>query len=771
MKFSIGQPATRLEDQRLLTGSGRYTDDIAAGKDALWASIRRSEVAHANILSINTDDARAMPDVVAVFTANDLESDGVNNNPCLVELDNRDGTKQAQTPWPLLAKDRVRFVGDPVALVIARTKSAADEAAGEIVVDYDNLPAIVDTEDATLASSPDVWEHIDNNVAFDWELGDESATAKALNESHRVLHLRLVNNRVVVNSMEPRPIYATYDAATDRSTLYSSTQGPGFIHAPLTEQILGIEKEKVRCVTNDVGGGFGMKVFVYHEHGLVTWASRRLKTDVRLNPDRSEAFLSDVHGRDHVSYIDVGVDGLGVMQGLRVTTFANMGAYFSNFGPYIPTGSGGHMMPGCYAVPNCYVNVKGVITNTTPVDAYRGAGRPEASYLIERVMDFIAREIDVSPDEIRRRNFIEPQQMPYTTPLGNTYDSGDFDRVMTQALEVSDWKNFSARKEQSSAAGKLRGIGFATYIERCGGGAALPADLRFNDDDTVTVLSGTQSNGQGHETAFAQLLSDRLGIDADRINLVQGDTDRTPGGFTGGSRSVPVGGSAMIGAADEVIAKGKRIAALRLETAEADLEYDDGTFTVAGTDRSLDLFEVARLARDPANLPQGESEGLDTTHSFTPDEATYPNGCHVCELEVDPQTGETQILNYTVVDDFGAVINPLLLEGQVHGGIAQGVGQALLEETVYSEEGQLLSGSFMDYTMPRADTVPEVRFSTENIACLNNPLGIKGAGEAGAIGAPPAVINAVVDAIHDRTGLTHVDMPATPQSIWRLLQV
>jgi len=445
-----------------------------------------------------------------------------------------------------------------------------------------------------------------------------------------------------------------------------------------------------------------------------------------------------------------------------------MGAYLSNFGPYIPTASGAHMAQGAYAIPVCYVNVKGVLTNTTPVDAYRGAGRPEASYLIERLIDHIGREAGLAADEIRRRNFIPADAMPYQTALGNVYDSGDFAAVMERAMQASQWHSADERRRDAEQRGKLLGIGMATYIERCAGGAGLTSEIEFNDDDSITILSGTQNNGQGHATAFVQIVSDTLGIDASRISLLQGDTDRTPAGFTGGSRSVPIGGSAALGAARTIIDKGRQVAAHVFETAEQDIEYTDGVFSVAGTDRRKDLFEIARIARDAGDIDAIDS--LDTSHEFTPEEATYPNGCHVCEVEIDRETGVCDITRYTVVDDFGKVINPLMLEGQVHGGIAQGIGQALLEQTVYdTDTGQLLSGSFMDYTLPRADTVPAVEFSTHNIPCINNPLGIKGAGEAGAIGAPPAAINAVVDALAPAIGITHIDMPATAQRIWSLL--
>ncbi len=768
IKFSIGQSAARLEDQRLLTGTGNFTDDSADPATAR-AYILRSDRAHAEISISSTTAASSAAGVIAVLTEKDLAADDIGNLPCLTDLDNRDGSKQHYTDWPALARDRVRFVGQPVALVIAQTAAQARDAAELIEIDYRDLPVSTNTEATTADDAAQLWPHMKNNIAFDWHLGDEDAVNAVFDKARHVTRLRLENNRVVVNSMEPRPIYAEYDAASDRTTLHSSTQGPSFILGPLATQVLKIAPEKIRCLTGDVGGGFGMKVFLYAEHVLVTWASRKLGINVSYLPTRSDAFVSDVHGRDLVSHVEAATDADGVIEALRVKTYSNMGAYLSNFGPYIQTGSGGHMIPGCYRMPLCYNRVIGVMTNTVPVDAYRGAGRPEATYLIERLMDVIADDHKLSVDEIRRRNFIRPEQMPYTTPLGNTYDSGDFQAIMDRAMQSADWAGFEKRKQQSQQNGKLRGIGMSVYIERCGGGGGMPARIEFNDDDTLTLLSGSQTNGQGHETAFTQILSDRLGIPIEQIRFVQGDTDRTPAGFTGGSRTIPIGGSSTIVAADTIIEKGRKIASHVMETAEADVEFADGSFTVAGTDMKMDLFAVARAARDESKLPAGTEPGLNTEQEFTSDEATYPNGCHICEIEIDADTGVLDIVQYLVVDDFGDLVNPDLLEGQVHGGIGQGLGQALLEHTVYDDSGQLVSGSFMDYTMPRADTVPPIKFSTQNIPCKNNLLGIKGAGEAGAIGSPPAAINAVVNALQSRTGLNHIDMPATTQKIWNLL--
>lgn len=770
MKFGIGQAVTRLEDRRLLTGGGNYTDDVKIAGCA-HAYVLRSPYANARIRAIDVAEAKAAPGVLAVLTVEDADRDGLGDIPCLVPIKNRDGSKRADTPRPVLARGQVRHVGDPVALVVAETLAQARDAAELISVDYEELPAVVDTVGATQPGAPQVWPHIKDNICFDWELGDRAAVEAAFAKAAKVVKLEVVNNRVVVNSMEPRGAVADYDARSDRSTLYTSTQGPHIIHGQLADTILKIGKEKLRVLTNDVGGGFGMKIFCYPEQALVVWASRKLKRPVRWTPDRSEAFMSDIQGRDNVTLAEAAVDGEGKFLAFRFTTWAAMGAYLSNFGPFIPTGAGGGMQNGIYAIPAVYVNVKGVMTNTVPTDAYRGAGRPEAAYVVERLVDHIGRDTGLGPVEIRRRNFIRPEQMPYKTALGDVIDSGEFDAVMTKCMERADWAGFEARREESKRRGKLRGIGMATYVERCSAGSPDTAVIRFEDDDTITLLMSNQSNGQGHQTLYTQVLSDQLGVDAERIRVVQGDTDRTPNGMTGGSRAAPVGGAAVMGAADKVKTKGKQIAAHLLEAAAVDIEYADGVFRVAGTDRSISLFELARKAKDKANLPPDMEPGLDDEFTRVADAPTFPNGCHIAEIEVDPETGVTTILRYTIVDDFGGVVNPLLLMGQVHGGVVQGVGQALYEHTVYDpSSGQLLTGSFMDYAMPRADVVPSFDFSTHNVPCKTNPLGIKGAGEAGAIGAPPTIINALVDALYPVTGLKHIDMPATPAAVWRALQ-
>ena len=770
MKFGVGQPVKRFEDATLITGQGRYTDDIELpnmGK----AYVLRSPVAHAKIGSIDTAAAKGMPGVLLVLTGKDVVADGLGDVPCHAPLNNRDGSPRHDTPRPVLAVDKVRHVGDPVALVVAETLLQAQDAAEAITIDYEELPAVVDARAALEPGAPQIFDAIPGNLVFDWDndMCDFAATDAAFAKAARVSTIEIVNNRVVANSMEPRNAIGDYDAANDRPVLYTGTQGSHFVRDPLAEVVLKVPKEKLRVVTPpNVGGGFGMKAFVYPEQALVVWAAGKLKRPVRWQSDRSEGFVSDNQGRDHFTRAELAMDAKGRFLGLRVSIIANVGAYLSPMGAFIPTRSS-DLVAGLYTTPAIAINVKGVCTNTVPVCAYRGAGRPEASYLIERLVDAAARDLGKSPDAVRRINLIPESAMPYTAATKITFDSGEFERVMDLAMEKADWAGFKARRKESERAGKLRGIGMTTYTERCGGGFPETASIEFKGDH-VELVMGNQEYGTGLVTSYKQLVSDRLGIDADKIDVVYGDSDRSPRGLTGGSRALPVAGSALHEASLKIIEKGRTIAANLLEASAADIEYGGGEFRIVGTDRRVDLFDVASAARDPAKLPAGMEPGLDTTHVQTPSANTFPNGCHIIEVEIDPDSGVVTIPRYTVVDDFGAVINPMLLEGQVHGGIVQGLGQALFEQTVYDEEsGQLLSGSFTDYTMPRADHLPNFSFSTHNVPCKANPLGIKGAGEAGAIGAPPAVINAIVDALHRKAGVRHIDMPATPHRVWEAL--
>ncbi|MEK9966716.1 MAG: xanthine dehydrogenase family protein molybdopterin-binding subunit [Rhodospirillaceae bacterium] len=767
-QFGIGQSVTRIEDLRLLTGGGKYTDDVQLAGES-HGFILRSPHASAAIKGIDTAAAKAAPGVLAVLTGEDIAADDVKPLPNMFPVASLDGTERPETYRPLLAQERVRYVGDPIALVVADTLAEARDAAELIEVDYDVLPSVTDTFKAAQPGAPLVHDHIEGNLSFDWGKGDKEATDAAFAKADHVTVLELVNNRIVVNPMEPRAAIGAYDAGEDRYTLYTPTQGTHVLRGAVSG-ILGIEAEQLRVVTGDVGGGFGMKIFPHPEQPMVVWAAKKVGRPVRWTSDRSEGFVSDVQGRDHVTRAEVATDKDGKFLALRVTTWAALGSYLSHFGTYIPTEAGTGMLNGLYAFPTAWANVKGVMTNTVPTDAYRGAGRPEAIYCVERLVDKCARELGLTPDEIRRRNFVAPDQLPYSTVLGDVYDSGEFTAIMEEGMTRADWNGFAARKAESAAHGKLRGIGMSTYVEKCGGGNPEVADVRIDpDSETLTFYIGTMSNGQGHDTSYKQIMSDRLGIDTDNMVMVQGDSDVVPPGLTGGSRSVTVGGVAVAKASEEIIEKGRQVAANVMEAADADIEYADGTFRIAGTDRAMSLFEVAKAAEDRANLPEDAEPGLDTTATQAPEAATYPNGCHVCEVEIDPETGHVEILRYTAVDDFGDAINPLLIAGQVHGGVVQGVGQALQEHTVYDEEsGQLVSGSFMDYQLPRADDIPFFAFSMRNTRCATNPLGIKGTGEAGAIAACPAVINALVDALSPDGGPVEIDMPATPDVVWGL---
>jgi carbon-monoxide dehydrogenase large subunit len=769
MKFGIGQPVRRFEDLRLITGGGRYTDDVVLPA-MTRAFVLRSPVAHARIKRIDTQSARAMPGVLLVATGEDIRADGLGDVPCVIPLNNRDGTPRHDTPRPVLAVGKVRHVGQPVALVVAETLLAARDAAEAIEIEYDELPAVAEAKDAVKPGAPLLFDDIPNNVVFDWDndMGNAKATEAAFARAARVVSLELVNNRVVVNSMEPRNAIGDYDQASGRSTLYTATQGPHFVRDPLADIVLKQPKDRLRLITPNVGGGFGMKAFVYPEHALVVWAARKIGRPVKWQEDRSEGFVSDNQGRDHTTRAELALDADGRFLGLRVSILANVGAYLSPFGCFVPTRST-DLVSGLYVFGAIHVNVKGVCTNTVPVCAYRGAGRPEAAYLLERLVDAAARELGMSPDAIRRVNFVPPSAMPYTSVTRLVFDSGEFENIMDLCMQAAEWSSFAKRRAQSRWHNKLRGIGMATYTERCGGGFPETASIEFKDD-RIELVMGNQEYGSGLVTSYKQVVSDQLGVDADRIDVIMGDTDRTPAGLTGGSRALAVGGTALYEASRTIVGKGRELASHLLEVSPQDVVFADGAFGVPGTDLRVDIVAVARAARDPSRIPAGMEPGLDTKHTRVPPAQTFPNGCHIVEVEIDRETGTVEIVRYTVVDDFGRTINPLLLEGQVHGGIVQGIGQALLEHAVYdNDSGQLLSGSFMDYAMPRADDLPSFAFSTHNVPSTSNPLGVKGAGEAGAVGAPPAVINAIVDALHRHNGLRHIDMPATPRKVWEAM--
>ncbi|MEJ2121014.1 MAG: xanthine dehydrogenase family protein molybdopterin-binding subunit [Alphaproteobacteria bacterium] len=767
-QFGIGQSVKRTEDLRFLRGHGRYMDDINRPRQT-HAVFVRSPHAHATIAGIDTADALAAPGVLAVATAADLSADGVGPIPCLIPLVGKNGEPLKAPKRPALAEGRARHVGDAVAVVIAETLDQARDAAELVMVDYDELDAAADTAGALDDGAAQVWDEAPGNLCFDWERGDKDGAEAAFAKAARVVSVDLVNNRLSPNPMETRGAIGEWDDIARRYALYASSQGGHGMRRTLTSGPFPGHETDMRVITPDVGGGFGMKIFVFPEQVVALWAAKKLGRPVKWISDRSEGLLSDTHGRDNVTHAELALDADNKFLAIKVSTVANLGAYLSNFAPFIATDAGVGMLPGVYDISAAYSEVKGVFTNTAPVDAYRGAGRPEAIYVIERLVDAAARELDMDPAELRRLNYIKPEAMPYTTAMGLPYDSGDFAKLMDKALAEADRAGFAARREAAKKAGKLRGFGIAYYIEVCGGGMEERASVRIEPKGGVTIMVGSQNNGQGHETAYAQLVEERLGVPFENIRVFQGDTDVVGfGRGTGGSRALAVGGNAVIKASEKVIEKATKIAAHKLEAAEGDIEFADGVFTIAGTDRRMTMLEVAADAFMMANLPDGMEPGLDEMAYYMPAGATFPNGCHVCEIEVDMDTGAPRIVNYVVVDDFGNLINPMLVEGQVHGGIAQGVGQALLEQALYDESGQLVTGSFMDYAMPRADDFPDIHFETQNIPCATNPLGVKGAGEAGAIGAPPAVIHALLDALADY-GVTSLDMPATPEMLWRLI--
>ena len=766
-KFGLAQPVRRVEDPRLLKGGGRYTDDIVL-PGMLFGVVLRSPHAAATITRLDTAAAAKLPGVAGIYTAADLKADGINPLPCAALLNNRDGSPQAAPPHPVLAEGTVRHVGDPVAFVVAGSIKQARDAAEAIAVDYDILPSITELPTAMDKGGVLVWPEIKHNLAFDWEIGDKAATEAEFARAAHVTKLTIVNNRIVVNSIEARAALADFDPATGRWTLYANTQG-GWLVKNLIGPLFGTEPEKFRVITPDVGGGFGMKLFLYAEHVLTCYASRKLGRPVKWAAERGEAFLCDTQGRDNITIGELATDADGKFIALRTRNIANMGAYLSTFAPYIPTYAGTGVLASVYGFKAIYANVLGVFTNTVPVDAYRGAGRPESNYLVERLVDAAARELHIDPVELRRRNMVLPDAMPHTTPVGKSYDSGDFRVVLDAATRHMDYAGFPARKAAAAAKGKRRGLGLAYYLEATGGDPTERAEIRFADDGFVDVYVGTQSTGQGHETAYVQLTANNLGIDGDKIRIRQGDTDTIPvGGGTGGARSLYSEGQAILLTSQSVIAKGKQAAAEELEAAVADIAFADGTFSIVGTDRTIDIVALAATQRKKAAAGEPATL-LDAAEIAAIDAHTFPNGCHIAEVEVDPETGVIELVRYSVTDDVGKAINPLIVRGQVAGGVAQGFGQAVLEHTVYDPvSGQLLSGSFMDYAMPRANEFPDIEVELIEVPCASNPLGVKGAGEAGAVGSPPAVINAIIDAL-SADGVTHIDMPATPERVWRAM--
>ncbi|MEM7123658.1 MAG: xanthine dehydrogenase family protein molybdopterin-binding subunit [Pseudomonadota bacterium] len=768
-QFALGQPVRRIEDLRLITGNGRFTDDGAAFGE-VHGYVLRSPYAHADIVSLNVDAARGASGVIGVVTIDDLDADGVGDLPCSVRPDNSDGTPMYHPPRPALARGRIRHVGEPVAFVVAETLSQAKDAAELIEVDFEPLDAVASTAGAMAETAVVIWPDAPGNVALDWSNGDKAATEAAFAGAAHVITLDLVNNRVIVNPMEPRASRGSHDPATQRFELDSGSQGVHFLQNVLADKIFHVPRTSVHVTTGDVGGAFGMKNFLYPEQVLVLDAARRFGRPVRWTGERTESFMSDTQGRDNVTTAQLALDCDHRVLGLKVDLIANLGAYLSNYAPAVPTSASTILLSGLYDIPAIHVRVRAVYTNMVPMDAYRGAGRPETAYCVERLMDQAAAELGVAPEALRRKNFVPRDEFPYVTQVGMTYDDGDFARHLERALALGDHAGFEARRKASADAGRLRGFGFACYIERCGGGGPDMVDIRVDPSGGVTLFVGTITNGQGHDTAYAQLTADRLGVPIENVRIVQGDSDATPyGSGVGGSNFIAVGGNACAVAIDNVIDKGRKVAAQALEASEADIEFADGSFRIVGTDRSVSLTEVAAAALNPAKLPPETDPGLQAVGSYKAPGVTFPNGTHLCELEVDPETGVIDILNYLVVDDFGVIVNPMLVEGQVHGGVAQGVGQAFAEHTVYDETGQLLSGSFMDYQLPRASDLSSIAFETIEVPAKNNKLGVKGCGEAGATGSAPAAMNALLNALRP-IGVRHVDMPATPDKLWRLIR-
>jgi len=769
-KFGLSQPMRRIEDPRLLKGGGRYTDDIALPGVA-HGVLLRSPHAAARILSIDTAPAMAVPGVLAVITAKEWREEGLGEIPCVIPLKNSDGTSRAETPRGALAQDRVRHVGDPVAFIVAETPEAARDGAEAVMVDYEILPSATDLATAHEPGAPLVWDNIPNNICFDWEAGDKAKADSLFAQAAHVTRLTVVNNRVVVSSMETRAATAEYDQATGKFTLYCGTQGSWLVKDLLADSVFKLPKEKFRVVTPDVGGGFGMKLYLYAEYALVCMAARRLGRPVKWTSGRTEAFLSDTHGRDNITHAELALDKDGKFLALRTRNYANMGAYLNTFAPMIPTAAGTKVLASVYGFQAIHARVLGVLTNTVPVDAYRGAGRPESNYVVERLIDAAARELGIDRVELRKRNMVPQSAMPYVTAIGQRYDSGDFATVLDNAVRKADWAGFPARRAESARRGKRRGIGLSYYLEATGGGPTERAEVRFAPDGMVDVLVGTQSTGQGHETAYAMLTSHELGIPIEKIRIVQGDSDEIPtGGGTGGARSLYSEGQAILATTATVIEKGKQAASEYLEAAVADIEFTPagGRFSVVGTDRGVDILSLAKIQRERA--ARGEPATLlDAAEVAEIKSHTFPNGCHIAEVEIDPDTGHIEVARYIVVDDVGHAINPLIVRGQVQGGVAQGIGQAMLERTAYDKEsGQLLSASFMDYALPRATDLPDIEVELIEIPCETNPLGVKGAGEAGAVGSPPALMNAVIDALAE-DGVKSVDMPATPETVWKAL--
>lgn len=783
----IGQSIKRVEDKRFITGKGNYTDDITL-VGMTFAAFVRSPYGHARVKKVDVSKAKAMPGVVAIFTGADVAA--LNGVPCGWQVNFKNGDIMKEPKHPLLVADKTRHVGDPVALIIAETREQAKDAVEAVAVDYENLPCVTNAVEAVKPGAPKVHDELPNNICFDWELGNpKTEVDEAMSKAAHVSKLEFINQRLIPNAIEPRSYIGSYDSTSDKYTLYTSTQNPHLIRLLMCAFVLGIPEHKVRVVGPDVGGGFGSKIYHYTEEALLTWCSKQILRPIKWTSERSESFLLDAHGRDHVTKAEMGFDKDGKVVALRVKTLANLGAYLSTFSTCVPTYLHGTLMQGLYTTPKINVDVTGVFTHTTAVDAYRGAGRPEATYILERLMDLAALEMGVDPAQLRFKNFIPPfdgvKQPGYQTQVALQYDSGNYEGVLKKGLEMLGYEDIRKKQKEAANSGKLIGVGFSTYVEACGiapsavvgslgarAGLYEVGQVRVQPTGKVSVFTGSHSHGQGHETTFAQVVAHKLGINIDDVDIVHGDSDSVAFGMgTYGSRSLAVGGSAIVRSIDKILEKGMKIAAHKLEVSSEDLVFEDGKFTVKGTNKSLTFGEVALTAYVPHVYPKDLEPGLDFSSFYDPSNFTYPFGCHIAIVEVDRETGKVDLKRFVAVDDVGNVINPMIVEGQIHGGVAQGIGQALFEGAKYDGEGQLTTGSYMDYCMPRADDFPMFETGSQVTPCPHNPLGVKGAGEAGAIGSTPAVVNAVIDALWSAgKKVKDIEMPLTSERVWSALQ-
>jgi len=769
LRFGSGGAALRSEDEPLLAGRGRFTDDVDLPGQA-YAAFARSPLGHAEIRAVEVAAAARMPGVIAIFTAMELAADGIGAIPPAVSLTGRGGKPMFGPAIPVLAAGRVRYVGEPVAMVVAETAAQAQDAAEAVRLDLAELPAASDVERATAPGAPAIWEAAPGNICLDWEDGDAAAAEAAFARAAHVARVRLTDTRVAPSPMEPRAALGAWDAASERYTLIASTQGVALVRKLLAESVLKVPLQQIRVLTHDVGGGFGMKVQTYPEYAALLYAARRVGRPIKWRASRLDSFLADTHGRDGVLEGELALAADGRFLALRARSHVGVGAYVSTYAAVISTNNTKNCLSSVYAIPAIHFNAKMVFTNAAPLGPYRGAGRPEAIYIVERLIDTAARELGIDRVALRRRNLIASSAMPYRAPNGPIYDSGEFEAVLDKALALADWNGFAVRRAESERAGKLRGIGLCCFLEVAGGSPLQEiADLRFEPDGRVALRTGAQALGQGHLTTFPPLVASRLGIPVSAVRLVQGDSDEVPVGLpTVASRSMMMAGSATVRACDEAIEKGRRIASQLFEASAADIEFADGRFRVTGTDRAIAILDLAARARAIAALPQELAGGLDTVTTFQSPQMSFPNGCHVCEIEIDPETGVVTVVGYSAVDDVGRIVHATIVEGQIHGGVAQGLGQVLGERIVYAGDGQLLTASFMDYPMPRADDLPSLRVGHHAVPCTNNPLGVKGAGESGVAGSLPAAMNAVLDALAAR-GVAHLDLPATPLRVWAAL--